>query len=127
MTKENKQIILIVEDDEIILRALYLTFHKADYTIVTVNDGEEALRVTERIKPDLVLLDLLIPKMSGLDYLKNLRSNPVLKSTKVIVLSNLDDDESVARAKALGVKTFLVKSNIKLATLAEKVKEILSK
>lgn len=126
MTEIIKPTILIAEDDELILRALYLTLHKVDYTIVTATDGEEALRITERIRPDLVLLDLLMPKMSGFDYLKNLRANPVLKATKVVVLSNLDDDEDIAKANAFGVKAFLVKSNITLSTLADKIKEILS-
>lgn len=126
MVKENKWTILIAEDDEIILRALYLTFHADNYTVVTANDGEEALRITERIKPDLVLLDLLMPKMSGIDYLKNLRANPSLKSTSVIVLSNLDDKDDMNASKDLGAKGFFVKSNVELSVLAEKVKEILS-
>lgn len=125
MVKVNKPTILIAEDDEIILRALYLAFHEGDYTIVTANDGDQALRITERIKPDLVLLDLLMPKMSGIDYLKNLRANPALKFIPVVVLSNLDDADDINKAKDLGAKAFFVKSSTELSVLTEKVREIL--
>jgi len=127
MSKNSKRTVLIIEDDEIILRTLYLALHKAKCTIVTANDGEEALRITERIKPDLVLLDLLLPKISGLAYLRNLRANPVLKDISVVVLSNLNDEESVNKSSELGVKAFLIKSEIDLSSLVKMVTELLSK
>lgn len=91
MPKTEKPVVLIVEDDEVLLRALYLLFHNNEYTIASAIDGESALRMTERLKPNLVLLDLLLPKMNGFDYLKNIKANPALKDTIVVVLSNLGD------------------------------------
>jgi len=126
MAKEKKKIVLIVEDDELLLRALYLSFHESDYTIATASDGETALKMTERMKPDIVLLDLLLPKMNGFDYLKNLKANPALQKTPVIVLSNLGDKESLEKATNLGALDYFVKATTDLKVLTEKVGKALA-
>ncbi|EKD43770.1 MAG: hypothetical protein ACD_72C00123G0003 [uncultured bacterium] len=125
MPKTAKKTILIVEDDEILLRALYLLFHAGEFTIASATDGDTALKMTERIKPDVVLLDLLLPKMNGFDYLKAMKADPAIKNTPVIVLSNLGDKESVDKAKALGALDYFIKSDTDLTTLDEKVKKLL--
>lgn len=125
MTKTTKKTILIVEDDEILLRALYLLFHAGEFTIASATDGDTALKMTERINPDIVLLDLLLPKMNGFDYLKNLKSNPKLGNIPVIVLSNLGDKENVDKAMGLGALDYFIKADTDLSTLHEKVKKIL--
>ena len=125
MAKTAKKTILIVEDDEILLRALYLLFHAGEFTIASATDGDTALKMTERINPDVVLLDLLLPKMNGFDYLKAMKANPAIKSTPVIVLSNLGDKESIDKAKDLGAMDYFIKSDTDLTTLDEKVKKLL--
>lgn len=125
MPKTEKKIMLIVEDDEVLLRALYLLFHKGDYTIASATDGDTALKMTQRLKPDVVLLDLLLPKMNGFDYLKFLKADPSIKNTPVVVLSNLGDTESIEKAKGLGALDYYIKSDTDLTTLDEKVKKIL--
>lgn len=128
MPKNSKKpIVLLVEDDEIILRALYLSFHDENFTIATATDGEMAYDMTERLKPDLVMLDLVLPKKSGFDYLKLLSENPKLKEITVIVLSNLSDKENIEKAKKLGAKDYFVKSNTDISVLVEKAKKILGK
>lgn len=127
MAQSAQSVILIVEDDEVILRALYLAFHSGDYTIATATDGESALKITERLKPDVVLLDLLIPKMNGFEYLKNMKSNPALAAIPVLVLSNLGDSEDIEKAKKLGALDYFVKADTDLASLAKRVKKILTK
>ena len=97
MPKDAKKTVLLVEDDEILLRALFLLFHKGEYTIASASDGEIALKMTERLKPDLVLLDLLMPKMNGFDYLKSIKANTILKDIPVIVLSNLGDKDDIEK------------------------------
>lgn len=126
MAKSNKKVVLIAEDDEVLMRALYLLFHKGEYTIASAGDGETALKMTERLKPDMVLLDLLMPKMNGFDYLRSIRANANLKNTPVIVLSNLGDKEDIEKAKALGIQDYFIKSNTDLSTLFNKVKKSLS-
>lgn len=125
MAKTAKKTILIVEDDEILLRALYLLFHAGEFTIASATDGETALKMTDRIKPDVVLLDLLLPKMNGFDYLKDLKANTSVKNTPVIVLSNLGDKESIDKAMGLGAQDYFIKADTDLTTLYEKVKKIL--
>jgi len=126
MVKTESKTILIIEDDEIILRALYLSFHEEEYTIATATDGESGLKMTERLKPDLVLLDLILPKMDGFAYLKNLKANPELKKIPVIVLSNLGDQENIDKAKGLGAEDYFVKSDTDLSVLAKKVEKFLT-
>lgn len=125
MPKTEKKVMLIVEDDEILLRALYLLFHKGDYTIASATDGDTALKMTQRLKPDVVLLDLLLPKMNGFDYLKFMKADANIANTPVIVLSNLGDKESIDKAKALGALDYFIKSDTDLTTLDEKVKKLL--
>lgn len=123
MPKESKKTILIVEDDEILMRALYLLFHGGDYTIASAGDGETALKMTERLKPNIVLLDILMPKMNGFDYLKDMKANQALKNIPVIVLSNLGDKDDIEKAKALGAEDYFIKSNTDLSVLFDKVKK----
>ena len=125
MAKNKKIIILIIEDDEILLRALYLVFHEANYTIATASDGDTGLKMAGRLKPDIVLLDLLLPKMNGFDFLKYFKADATLKDIPVVVLSNLGDQENIDRAKDLGAIDYFVKSGTNLDELKDKLVEIL--
>lgn len=125
MAITKKSIMLIVEDDEVLLRALYLIFHEGDYTIATASDGDTALKMAQRMKPDIILLDLLLPKMNGFDFLKFIKADTALKDIPVIVLSNLGDSENMTKAKELGALDYFVKSNTNLTTLREKVTKTL--
>jgi len=125
MAKAKKTIMLIVEDDEVLLRALYLAFHDEDYTIATASDGDTGLKMAQRMNPDIILLDLLLPKMNGFDFLKNIKSNPTLKNIPVIVLSNLGDSENIVKAKDLGALDYYVKSNTNLTILRDKIAKTL--
>ncbi len=127
MAKSKSKVILIVEDDEVILRALYLSFHEGEFTIATATDGETALSMTQRLKPDLVLLDLVLPKKSGFDYLKDMKADPVLKSIPVIVLSNLGTEDNKEKAKDLGALDYFVKADTDLSVLVQKAKKVLEK
>ena len=126
MAKSAKKTVLLVEDDEILLRALYLLFHEGDYTIASASDGEEALKMTERLKPNIVLLDLLMPKMNGFDYLQAMKGNTTIKDIPVIVLSNLGDKDDIEKAKKLGAEDYFIKSDTDLSVLFEKVKKKLA-
>lgn len=126
MPKTKRKIVLIVEDDEVLLRALYLLFHNSGYTIASATDGDSALKMAQRIRPDLVLLDLLLPKMNGFDVLKNMKADPNIRSIPVIVLSNLGDAADIEQAKSLGALDYYVKANTELSSLEEKIKLILA-
>ena len=124
--KIKNKIILIVEDDEVLLRALYVFFHGGEYTIATAADGEIAVNMTQRLKPDIVLLDLLLPKMDGFRYLEIIKSMPDFKDLPVIVLSNLGDKNDIERAKKLGAQDYFIKADVQLEKLAEIVKKALN-
>lgn len=125
MAKAKKTIILIIEDDEVLLRALYLTFHNDDYVIATASDGDTGLKMAGRIKPDIVLLDLLLPKMNGFNFLRYLKANPALKDIPVVILSNLGDQDDVSKAGDLGAIDYFVKSDTDLGVLQDKVAKII--
>ncbi len=124
-TKTSAKTLLIVEDDDVLLRTLYLVFHKSGFTIATATDGDTALKMVLRLKPDVVLLDLLLPKMNGFDFLKNLKAEPALKNIPVLVLSNLGE-ENIQKAKDLGAIDYFIKSDTSLEVLKEKVLQILA-
>lgn len=124
-TKGEKKIILIIEDDEVLLRALYVYFHDSEYTIATVTDGETAIDMTKRLNPDIVLLDLLLPKMDGFRYLELVRAMPEFKDIPIVVLSNLGDKTDIERAKKLGANDYFIKADVDLEKLSVAIKEIL--
>ena len=124
MAKTKKIIMLIVEDDEVLLRALYLVFHEDNYTIATAPDGDTALKMAGRLKPDIILLDLLLPKMNGFDFLKYAKADPALKNIPVVVLSNLGDQDNIAKAKDFGALDYFVKSGTNLSNLKDKIAKI---
>lgn len=127
MVRKAKLIFLIVEDEEILLRAMYINLHNEGYTVATATDGDTALNMAERIKPDMILLDLILPKMDGFEFLKKIKAIPLLKEIPVLVLSNLGDEEDIAKAKSLGAMDYFIKANTDLAVLLKKIKGILSR
>lgn len=118
---KKKKTILIVEDDEILLRALYLNFEDSNFTLASATDGDMAVVVTQRVMPDIILLDLLIPKMDGFRVIEVLKSDPKTKDIPIIVLSNLGSESDIKRAKTSGALDYFVKANTKLEELKEKV------
>ncbi|OGL65596.1 hypothetical protein A3B21_03485 [Candidatus Uhrbacteria bacterium RIFCSPLOWO2_01_FULL_47_24] len=125
MAKKKNRILLIIEDDEILLRALYLFFENKGFTIASATDGDTGSKMADRLKPDIILLDLMLPKMSGFDVLKYVKANPALRNTPVIVLSNLGDTEDIDHAKTLGAADYFVKARTDLDMLGKRIEKIL--
>jgi two-component system alkaline phosphatase synthesis response regulator PhoP len=96
------------------------------FTVFGASDGEAGLRIAEKEKPDLILLDIILPRKNGFEVLSELRQIEELKKTPVILLTNLDGSENVQKAFELGVSTYLVKANYRLEDIAKKVREALS-
>lgn len=108
MSKANK--ILIIEDDASLVKAYQEMFKPRDVSLVTAATGQEGLTLVQSEKPDLVLLDIMLPGgMNGFDVLEQLERNPVTRQIPVIVLTNLDSEEKVA--KTIGAKDYIVKAN----------------
>ena len=125
MEKKDK-VILIVEDDEILLRALYMQFKGAGYTLASAEDGEVAMEIAQRIHPDLILLDLLLPKKDGFEVLHDLKSDPKLKNIPVIVLSNLGSQDDIEKTQKLGAVDYFVKADTDLVELETKIVKYLT-
>ena len=122
----NPKHILIVDDDPLISRMYQKKLSQDGYGVETAENGEAAINSVGKQMPDLILLDVMMPKMNGVETLKAIKSDPRTKHLKVIFLTNLGDKpEDIENAKKLGALDYLVKSQISLKELSEKVKEIL--
>jgi len=118
--------VMLVEDDNN-LREIYEARLLAEgYEIVSAQDGEEALALAVKEKPDLIIADIMMPKISGFDMLDILRSTPETKDTKVIMMTALSQAEDKARATKLGADRYLVKSQVTLEDVARVAKEVLA-
>lgn len=113
--------ILLAEDDRFLRKAGDARLKQGGHTVIPAADGEEALRLAREHVPDLVLLDLIMPKMQGFEVLRALKADPATAAIPVIVLSNLGQDRDVQQAKEDGALAFLVKANLSLQALADKV------
>ena len=125
MATRKQKIILIIEDEEVLQRALYLMFHEAGYTIASSTDAETGLKMAERLHPDVILLDLILPKMSGFDFLKDIKSMSPLQSIPIVVLSNLGDESDKEKAATLGASDYFVKADTDLSLLKDKISALL--
>jgi DNA-binding response OmpR family regulator len=119
--------ILIVEDDEFLAGAYQTFLSKAGYEVVQAFDGEEGLEKIRKEPFDLVLLDIAMPKKSGLDVLGDLQKNPSTKTPPIIVASNFDDQETVKKCLDLGAQEYFVKSNISISKVGEICQRYLEK
>ncbi len=124
MTNTGKRI-LLVEDDRFLRRACEASLRQRGYTLTTAADGEEGLRVARAERPDLVLLDMLMPKLSGLDVLRALRGDEATRALPVVILSNSSREQDVLEVTKLGISGYFVKSNLSLQELGDKVDRIL--
>lgn len=119
--------ILVVEDETFLVKIYAVKLKKEGFDVSIANDGEEAVRMAASVKPDLILLDLILPKMNGFEALEKIRATPENKKTPVIVLSNLGQEEDIKRAEALGADDYLVKANFSIQDIVAKIRGTLDK
>lgn len=119
--------VLIIEDELNLRRSIEQVLSAEGYAVLSASDGEEGFRLASSEIPDMILLDLILPKKDGFSVLKELRENSATQKIPVIVLSNLGEVEDVGRVMELGANRYLVKTDYKLPEVIEKVKEVLSK
>ncbi|MEK7174802.1 MAG: response regulator [Patescibacteria group bacterium] len=115
--------ILFIEDEAAIHRTFSDALSKEQYDIISALDGEIGLRLAKEKKPDLILLDLVLPKLNGFEVLKALKADEATKAIPVIVLTNLEQMEDIQRVIDLGARTYLVKSNYDLAEVVAMIKK----
>lgn len=120
------QKILLVEDDEGLASVYKQRFEAEGFEIKHVANGEDALSTAISFKPALILLDVMMPKISGFDVLDIIRNTPELSNVKIVMLTALSQEKDVERAKELGVDDYLVKSKVVIADVVETVRRHLA-
>ena len=118
--------ILIVEDDRMLVEIYQKKFSSDGYQVETASSGAEAIKKITKNKPDLVLLDLVMPEEDGFEVLRKVKQNPLTKDVRIIVFSNLSQEEDKEKAAALGAEGFITKSDFTPQEIVEKVHEILN-
>ncbi|OGZ66554.1 MAG: hypothetical protein A3C06_00950 [Candidatus Taylorbacteria bacterium RIFCSPHIGHO2_02_FULL_46_13] len=119
--------VLVVEDNEIIRRAMVDELLLDKFSVAEAMDGEEALAKIISKKPDIVILDIMLPKMNGLEVFKKIRGNPLIAETKVVVFTNIDaDDKMIEELSSLNPCFYLNKARLRLEELPEKIKACFS-
>jgi len=113
--------ILLIEDEQIIVDLLQRKLTEEGYDIALARNGEEGIKAMKAEKPDLILLDIVMPKMGGLEVMEEMQKNPDLKRIPVIIVSNSGQPIELDRAKKLGAKDWLVKTEFDPQEVIEKV------
>lgn len=116
--------ILLAEDDRFLRKAAETTLRRSGFTVLTAVDGEEALRLARAEGPELILLDMIMPKLQGFEVLRILKEDPATAPIPVIALSNLGQEQDVRQALEAGAAAYLVKANISLQDLVKRVEEV---
>lgn len=121
--------ILIIEDDEILVEMYEAKFKMEGFEVEKALNGKEGLEILKKDKPDLILLDILMPEMNGFEFLKNIKKEPSYHSVPVILLTNLGDPEidmDREMAYALGVRDYLIKSRHTPDEVVKRAKDVLA-
>lgn len=119
--------VLIVEDDKILSSAYKITLERAKHAVATAFNGKEALVKAEEFKPDIILLDILMPEMSGIEFLKEYDLAKKHPDVKVIILSNLGQNEQAQKALDLGAYKYIVKAHATPDDLSAMVNHLIRK
>ena len=120
---EARKKILLVEDDEVLASVYRARLEMEDFEVIEVHDGEKALTAALKYRPDLIILDAMMPKISGFDVLDILRNTPETMNLQIIMLTALSQESDRERAEKLGVDEYLVKSQVMISDVIEKVRE----
>ena len=125
VSRINMKTILFIEDELTLQKVIGRFLEEEGYQVKNALDGDIGLEIAKKYKPDLILLDIILPKKDGFEVLKELKRDEATKNIPVIVLTNLESDVDVGKALSLGATTYLVKANYKLEEITKKIKEII--
>lgn len=122
----DKKMVLIVEDDSLLNKMYKDALDRAGFAVLTAFNGEEGLKLINEEKVDLILLDLMMPKMDGFQVLEKMKENPKVSSIPVIILTNYGEIENIAKTVEMGVREFNIKSQNTPDQVIAKITRILS-
>ena len=125
MTMKIKKKILLIEDEEGIILPLKIKLEKRGFELIIARDGEAGLAALRSEKPDLVLLDIILPKMNGFEILEQIKKEDGAAKIPIVVISNLAREGEIERGLGLGARDFIVKANLSLDNLVDKISKFL--
>lgn len=117
--------IILIEDEEALQKSLSKSLEMENFTVISAYDGKAGLEMALKENPDLILLDLILPQMDGFEVLKELKKSPKTKDVPIIILTNLEQSQSVEKTMEFGPLNYLVKANYNLDEIVSKIKELL--
>ena len=117
--------VLIVEDDPMLVEIYSKKFEVSGFEVILANTGLEAVKKAQEAKPDIILLDLVLPEIDGFAALKKIREDKSLDNTKIIISSNLSQEDEREKAEALGANGFITKASFTPQEMVSKVQEVL--
>ena len=123
---DQKKTILLVEDEPLLANLLKQRLEKEGFAIFHAPDGEEALKVMKTLQPDLILLDIILPKISGFEFMERLRNDPAFGKAPIVIISNLGQESDVEKGKVLGAIGYFVKAKMSIEDLVKRVKTFLN-
>src|SRR3989344_1128067 len=123
-TKKSAKAILVIEDNESLSKIIRLKLEEGGYNVFLCGNGEEGLKILKKRLPDLIWLDIYLPGMNGLEFLKKIRENEKTKNLKVAVVSVSGSNRKIEAAKKLSVVDYFVKSNYKIDELIDEIDKI---
>lgn len=126
MTDEKNKI-LVVEDDIFISDIYQVKFTQEGFEVAVAVNGLEALKILDNFRPDIILLDIIMPQMDGIETLKKIKNNDKLKNIPIIMLTNISEKEKVEESEEMGVNDYLVKSQFTPSEVVEKVNALLNR
>jgi len=127
MENNKKQKILIIEDEATLQKALQEILLQEGYEVISALDGKRGLELVRSEMPDMILLDLILPKMDGFEVLEAIKKDEKVKEIPIIILTNLGSVEDVQRALDLGATNYMVKADYNLSDIVDKIKKIIEK
>lgn len=122
---EDKKKILIIEDEKFLLEMYDMRLTAAGFEVITALEGKEGLHLAVEKKPDLIILDIVLPEISGYEILRMLKKDPDTEDITVLVFSNLGQEEEIQKGLDLGASDYVVKTEVTPSQLVEKVKKML--
>jgi len=122
--EENAKKVMLVEDDRFLSSLIKARLEKDGFGVIQAFDGEQAIQILTNDRPNLVILDLIMPKTNGFEVLKTISLTPGLSDTPVIIVSNLAQDSDIEKARQLGAKEYFVKVKISIDDLVDKIKSL---
>ena len=124
---QDKIKILLVEDDLFLLGMYATKFEMENFKVITAEDGEKAVRLASKEAPDIILLDIILPKVNGFEVLRQLKVNRLTAGIPVILLTNLSQKDEIDQGLKMGAKDYLIKAHFMPSEVVEKIKKVLNK